>query len=241
MHAAGSSDPRRQEALALAGRGLHKWPLVSQGSETPRDSTRPPPPSSCSTCGVRAWRRTTWDTPVALMDAPRSEKAAPMGGGLTPAHSPSHGELVKQRQEVVKFQLYLANVFNSNIAVETPAERPTPGSAQAPLAVAQPGNGGFWLCLPQASGGAGSHRAPGSLARGGRGATWVCPGLSQHPPPPPVLQGPCDGDLESPSKPTRDPRSVTRYQQEGRGTRPARPLPHGGQESPGRPGHSGTP
>lgn len=58
-----------------------------------------------------------------------------------------------QRQpQVVKFQLYLANVFNSNIVVEMPEELSTSDSAQACWALpAWKQGSGFAWCRPQAT------------------------------------------------------------------------------------------
>ena len=63
--------------------------------------------------------------------------------------------------DFLKFQLYLANVFNSNIMVEMPEEWAF-HSAPVSLADSQSGNQGSQFCLTQATGHAGkessSHR-----------------------------------------------------------------------------------
>lgn len=74
---------------------------------------------------------------------------------------------------------------NSNIVVEMPEELSTCDSAQASLAVSQPGNEGSRFCLAQASGHPGHHRAIRTLAWGRRGLL----GLSWAQPHPPLTVG----------------------------------------------------
>lgn len=110
--------------------------------------------------------------------APRAKK----GPGERPHPSPGPGGTVEQRQrEVVKFQFYLANVFNSNIVVEMPEELSTliwlkhPWLASS-LNMEGPGSAWYW---PQTTWEVTEIR---TLAQEGEGSCpglfWPQPGLS---------------------------------------------------------------
>jgi len=81
-------------------------------------------------------------------------------------------------------------------------EQPTRGSAQAPLAVSQPGDGGFWFCLLQASGALEVTEHRGAwLGEAGEPPGSVL-GSAGTPHPLQSYKAPCDGDPVSPFKPT---------------------------------------